>query len=225
MKNIFSLSIVIWAALGLSAQEVSEGMTAMHAGTHNAFYIDLPDASASFAEKAWKDFIDQYGKAKKVRKSDEWVVEGAQILNIGGVNSLNLYTRTEATGNGSRHYLWIDSGGSYIDSDDNGDAAEYTRDMLKEFAHKVKVDMITLELDEQQRALDNLEKDLGKLKKDNESYHKTIEDAKERIAKAETDIIKNVQDQEIRSQEIEQQRQIVEEVRMRLEKTRAKEGS
>lgn len=222
MKNILSLTILIWVAIGLSAQEISEGMTTMHAGTNNAFYVDLPDASGSFTEKEWKDFISQYGKAKKVRKSDEWLVEGAQILNIGGVNTLNLYTRSEETDNATRHYLWVESGGSYIDSDQNGDAAEYTRDLLKEFAHKVKVDLITLQLDEQQKALDNLEKDLGKLKKDNDNYHKVIEDAKERIAKAESELIKNVQDQEIRSQEIEQQRQVVEEVRMRLEKTRAK---
>src|SRR5690606_10063860 len=121
--------------------------------------------------------------------------------------------RGEETGSGSRLYLWIESGGSFINSNDDPDASRNVEKLLREFAQKVKVDQITIELDNQQKALDNLEKNLNKLKKENDSYHKTIEDAKARIAKAEADIAKNVQDQLIRSQEIESQRKVVEEVR------------
>jgi hypothetical protein len=205
-------------------QEIGEQNQPMALGSQNAIYIDLKDVSSSFAEKAWRDFISQYGKAKKVKKSNEWLVEGAQIIEIGGVNTVNLYSRTDETAGGSRHYIWVETGGKFVSESDQKDAYNGAEKLLQDFAHKVKVDMIALELDAQQKAMDNLEKELQKLKRENDSYHKTIQDAKERIAKAETDVIKNVQDQQLRMQEIELQRNVLEEVQRRLEKARSEKS-
>jgi hypothetical protein len=221
MKRTFlSLTFLLLAGTLLLGQEIGEQDQPMALGSHNAIFVDLKDASSSFTEKAWRDFVGQYGKAKKVKKGDEWLVEGAQIIDIGGVNAVNLYSRTDETAGGSRHFIWIESGGSFVSRSDNPDAYSGAKRLLEDFAHKIKVDLIMLDLDSQQKAMDNLEKELSKLKKDNESYHKTIEDAKERIAKAESDIVKNVQDQQLRMQEIELQRKVVEEVREKLEKAR-----
>ncbi|HLF65061.1 MAG TPA: hypothetical protein VI603_14955 [Saprospiraceae bacterium] len=219
-RLIFALVVCLTASFGIAAQDCGEQSQVMALGSQNAIFIDLPGVSSSFAEKEWRDFIDQYGKAKKVKKSNEWLVEAAQILDIGGVNTVNLYSRSDETSNATRHYLWIESGGVFVSSSSNPDAYKGSTKLLKDFAHKVKVDMIAIELDAQQKAMDNLEKDLQKLKRENDGYHKTIEDAKQRITKAETDIAKNVQDQQLRMQEIEAQRVVVEEVQKRLEKAR-----
>jgi outer membrane murein-binding lipoprotein Lpp len=208
------------AGYGLVAQKCGEVSQVMALGSQNAIYIDLPGVTSSFAEKEWKDFIDQYGKAKKVKKSNELLVEAAQILSIGGVNTVNLYARSDETSNATRHYIWIESGGEFVSSSNNPEAYNGATQLLADFAHKVKVDMIAIDLDTQQKAMDNLEKDLQKLKRENDGYHKTIEDAKQRITKAETDIAKNVQDQQLRMQEIESQRAVVEEVRKRLDNAR-----
>jgi len=224
MKSTFLTLLILGGVCSLMGQEIGEQNQPMALGSQNAIYIDLKDVSSSFAEKAWRDFISQYGKAKKVKKSNEWMVEGAQIIEIGGVNTVNLYSRTDETAGGSRHYIWVETGGKFVSESDQKDAYNGAEKLLQDFAHKVKVDMITLELDAQQKAMDNLEKELQKLKRENDSYHKTIQDAKERIAKAETDVIKNVQDQQLRMQEIELQRNILEEVQRRLEKARSEKS-
>ena len=225
MKILFVLLLnMLMISQWLLAQECGETNQVMALGTQNAIYIDLPNVSSAFAEKEWRDFIEEYGKAKKVKKGDEWLVEAAQVLDIGGVNTLNLYARSDETGEGTRQYLWVESSGEFISSANNENGYKGASKLLKDFAHKVKVDMIALDLDSQQKALDNLEKDLQKLKRENDSFHKTIEDAKERIAKAETDIVKNVQDQQVRVKEIESQRKVVEEVTKKLESTRSEKS-
>ena len=221
MKSmILLLSALFFSITSLPGQRVEEDSHIMSLGSQNAFYVDIMDASSSFVEKEWRDYIGQYGKAKKVKKSNEWLVPEAQVLDIGGVNTVNLYALSEETGTGTRQYLWIESGGVFLSSSSPGNPDVGATRLLEEFANKVKVDKITIELDEQQKALDNLEKDLQKLKRDNDNYHKTIEDAKERIAKAESDLLKNIEDQKLRMQEIETQQAVIEGVRDRLEAAR-----
>jgi len=222
-KLMFAVTCLLFA-FGLNAQVVEEGSHIMSLGDQNAFYVDIVGASSSFVEKEWRDYIDQYGKAKKVKKSNEWLVEEAQILDIGGVNTLNLYASSEETATGTRQYFWIEAAGEFLSSSGNSDVKQGATRILQDFAHTVKVDMITIELDEQQKAMDNLEKDLQKLKRDNDSYHKTIEDAKERIAKAESDLLKNIEDQQLRMQEIDAQRAVLEDVRKRLDSARAEKS-
>lgn len=225
MKNLlFTFLCILTATVFLRGQDIGEVNQVMALGNQNAIYVDLPGVSSAFAEKEWRDFINEYGKAKKVKKGDEWIVEGAQIMDIGGVNTINLYARSDETGAGTRHYVWVESAGTFIHSAENADAYRGTKKLLEDFAHKVKVDKIAVELDTQQKAMDSLEKDLQKLKRENDSYHKTIEEAKERIARAESDIAKNVQDQQIRTKEIEAQRGVVEEVQKRLDAARAEKS-
>ena len=222
--SVLSIPAIAQDAGGATGQSVGEDTRSMVLGSKNAFFIDFSDVSSSFVEKGWKDFIGTYGKVKKVKKSDEMIVEGAQIVGIGGVNMLNLYTRTESSGTGARHYLWIQSGNDFVSSATDKDAANNAKELLREFAHKIKVDLITIELDEQQKALDDLDKDLQKLRKEKDKLHDVIEDAKQRIAEAEADIVKNIQDQEIRVEEIERQRKVVDEVKTRLESARMRKS-
>jgi hypothetical protein len=224
MKQLLIIALLPLFSTMLLAQPVGEAPRSMVLGSQNAFYVDFGEASTSFVEKGWKDFISSYGKVKKVKKSDEMIVSDVQIMEIGGAKMLNLYTRTEKTGTGTRQYLWIESGGKFVNSADDADAGKSIETLLKDFAHKIKVDEITIELEEQEKALESLDKDLQRLRKDKDSLHKTIEDAQERIAKAEEDILKNIQDQEIRLKEIEQQREVVDEVKARLENARTRKS-
>jgi predicted RNase H-like nuclease (RuvC/YqgF family) len=92
---------------------------------------------------------------------------------------------------------------------------------LQDFAHKVKVDLIAIDLENQQKQLSKMESTLTKLQRENDSLHKIIEDSKKRIAQAETDIQKNLQDQDMAQKEIDNQQTTVGSIRKKLEDTKA----
>ena len=223
-KIIFTALTCVCALLMLNAQ-ITEESRVMVSGNQNAILVTLPDASSSFAEKTWKDFVKKYGKVKKVKKSNEWIVAGAQVLNIGGTQPVDIYARTEESGSASQLVMWVNLGEEFVNSDTQADAYEGCVELLENFEHRVRVDLIVIELEEQIKALDKLDSKMNKLKKDSDSYHSTIEKAKAQIAKAEDDIAKNLQDQELTSQELSAQTEIVEQVRKHLNETRAERGS
>lgn len=225
MKKFLVSTLFMAFAVCLTQAQITEESRVMALGNQNAIFMTLDDASSSFAEKTWKDFIKKYGKVKKVKKSNEWIVADAQVLDIGGTQLIDIYARTEESGNGSQIVMWVDMNGEFVNSDDHGDAFDGAVALLEDYAHRVKVDLIVIELEEQTKALGKLENQMKKLKKDNDGYHKTIEQAKARIAKAEEDIAKNLQDQELTSQEIGAQTEVVGDVRTRLDEARAERGS
>jgi hypothetical protein len=220
MKTLISVfALFISFGTFLSAQ-ISEEDRVMVKGRQNAIIIDLPNTTSRFVQTEWKDFIKKYGKVKRVKKSKEDVVSGAQLLGIGGVNPVDLYSRTEEAGSASRMMIWVDLGGSLVSSDNNPNAFKGCKDLLEDFAHKVEIDLVQIELDDQLKALNKLENKMQKLRKDNDGYHKDIETAREKIMKAEANIEKNIQDQELAQQEIIAQQGIVESVRDSLNTVR-----
>lgn len=225
MKRLISIAVFILTGICTGfTQQVGETSQSMVQGPQNALYLDFTGTSSSFIDKTWRDYISQYGKPKKVKKGNEWLVEGTQVMDIGGVNTVNIYARSDGKGSDVRHYVWVETGGEFVSSSRDANAYNGAVKLLNGFAHKVRVDLIALDLDAQQKALDNLDKDLQKLKRENDAYHKEIEQAKDRIAKAETNIVKNTQDQQLRMQEIEAQKTKVEEVRRRLDTARTEKN-
>ncbi len=221
MKNLLLITLFLFAVcLSLTAQ-VAEETRVMSVGSQPAMTIILQGADTKFADAEWKEYMKTYGKISRVKQSKENVVEGAQILDIGGVNRLNVYSLSEAVADGAKMIVWIDMGGGFISSSTFPKEYAEAVKFVQAYGHKVKVDQIAIDLEAQQKALDKLENNLGKLQRENDSLHKVIEDAKKKIAQAEQDIVQNLKDQELAQKEIDAQRTTVQTVSKRLEETKA----
>lgn len=217
MKKAFFTSVFTFLCLFLLNAQVLEETRVMSAGSHPALTIVLPGADVKFVEAEWKEYMKSYGKVVRVKSSKEFVSSDIQILDIGGITRLNVYSLTEEAAEGAKMTVWFDLGPGFISSE--GYPKEYVAGVkfIKDFAAKVKLDMITMELEEQQKLLVKAENNLTKLKRENETYHKIIEDSKKRIAQAEEDIQKNLKDQEMAQKEIELKKETVSSVQKKLD--------
>ena len=215
MKNsILTLVLAVFAHFGYA--QVMEETRVMSTGSQPALSIVLPGADVKFVDPAWKEFMKPYGKVTRVKSSKENVASDIQILDIGGVNRLKVYSLSEEVGDGTKMTVWFDLGPGFISSESYPKEYVAAVKFMKDFADKVKVDMITQELEAQEKLLSKAESNLTKLQRDNDTYHKIIEDSKKRIAQAEADIEKNLTDQELAQKEIELQKDAVKEVQKRL---------
>ncbi|HUR30905.1 MAG TPA: hypothetical protein VMZ69_05700 [Saprospiraceae bacterium] len=215
-SSIFLLLFSILVLNSLQSQ-VLEETRSMSTGSKPALTVIIPDADSKFIEAEWKEYMKSYGKVTKVKSSKELVASDIQILDIGGVNRLNVHSLSEETADGTKMVVWFDMGSGFISSE--AYPKEYVAGVkfLKDFSAKVKLDMVTQELEEQQKALTKAESNLTKLQRENDNYHRIIEDAKKRIAEAEQDIEKNLKDQEQAHKEIEAQKEVVGGVQQKLE--------
>jgi|SRR5690606_4100838 molecular chaperone DnaK (HSP70) len=221
MMRLVCFAFLFVLSFSLRAQVV-EDTRAMSAGSKPALTVILPGADTKLADAAWKEFIKPYGKLTKVKKAKESVVLGAQVLDIGGVNRLDIYNLSEPTPEGAKMVVWIDMGGGFLSATTFPKEYAAAVKFLQEYAHKVRVDQISTELEMQQKQLSKLQGNLAKLQRENENLHKIIEDSKKRIAQAEQDIEKNLANQENAQKEIEAQAAEVDKVSKHLEDTKAR---
>jgi hypothetical protein len=220
MKTSFSLLLaLIFTATNLQAQ-VLEQACAMSTGSQPALTLLLPGADPKFAEAEWKEYMKTYGKVVRVKGADENVASDVQILDIGGVNKLKVYSHAEQASDGTKMIVWIDMGSGFVSSEAFPKEYVASVNFLKEFGHKVKVDLITRDLEEQEKALDKSQANLSKLERENENLHKIIEDSKKRIAQAEKDIEENLKNQGMAQKEIEVQKEAVQTVKQKLEEAK-----
>ncbi|HJW31302.1 MAG TPA: hypothetical protein VJ508_18870 [Saprospiraceae bacterium] len=220
MKNLLIVSCFMLAALTIRAQ-VAEETRVMSAGSQPALTIMLPGADTKFTDAEWKDYMKPYGKVSRVKQAKENMVEGAQILDIGGVNRLNVYSLSESSGDGTKLLMWIDMGGGFVNSTTFPKEYAEAVKFLQTFGHQVKVDQISIDLENQQKQLTKDQNALAKLQRENDNLHKVIEDAQKRIAEAESDIAKNLKDQEAAQKEIDAQKTTVDTVQKKLDDTKA----
>ena len=217
MKSLFSLAIFLLSSITFLQAQVLEETRVMASGSHPALTIVIPGADTKFAEAAWKEYMKSYGKVTRVKQAKESVVSDIQVLDIGGVNRINVYSLTESDGDGAKMIVWFDMGPGYISSEAYPTEYVAAVKFLKDYAHKVKVDLITEELEAQTKILANAQSSLTTLQRQNENYHKTIEDARKRIADAEKDIEKNLKDQEQAQKEIGAQEEALKQVQKKLD--------
>ena len=216
------LSFFMLTSLVLFGQ-VDEEERAMALGAKNALSIELPDSDHKQTFRLWRDYGKKFGRMKKVKKADEWLISGAQVSGIGP-KMVDLYARTEKSGSSSKLLIWIDKGDEFVSSDDTPKDYRAAVDLLQDFAKFVKVDQITNELADQEKALKKLETTLTKLGKDKENYLKQIEKAKETILKMESNIEQNDLEQISTKEQIEAQRAVVGEVNERLNTAKSSRG-
>jgi hypothetical protein len=211
MKSIYALLFFAVATVSsLQAQVTSENRS-MVTGSQPALIVKLKGADPKFAESEWKDYVKSYGKPVKVKGSKESVIEGIHIKDIGKGTLMNVYSLATLVVDGTDFVVWFSRGGSYLEKSD----AEYgtAEEFLKDFAIKVNVDMIALDLEEQQKKLSKFENDLAKLQKENENLHKDINTARGKIDQAEIDIPINEKAQETAQVDIKSQKGVVESVK------------
>jgi predicted nucleic acid-binding Zn-ribbon protein len=212
MKQLITslvLSLVcVWTS---TAQEVTTDNRSMVTGLQPAVILNIKGADPKFVDAKWKEYTKSYGKAEKVKGSKEYVIQGVHIGDIGGGELMNVYHYASQAADGTELTVWFSRGGNYLRADDK----EYpsAEKFLKAFAHKVNVDMIAMDLEEQQKKLEKLESNLAKLVKEKENLHKTIETNQAKISQAETDIPLNERAQEAGKTDIDNQKAVVESVK------------
>lgn len=217
MKTLFSTLLLVAFSASVVNAQVLEETRLMNTGSNPALTIVIPGADPKMVEAEWREYLKSYGKVVRVKQSKEWVASGIQILDIGGVNKINIYSLAEEVGDGTKMVVWMDAGTGFISS--QAYPKEYVASVkfLKDFNQQVKSTVITNELKEQEKMLDKAESTLTKLKRENDLYHKVIEDSKKRIAQAEKDIEDNLKAQELAQKEIEAQKDAVGDVRKKLD--------
>jgi len=217
MKNVYFLLLISLLAYHNSEAQVLEESRIMAEGSKPALTIVLPGTDTKFVEAEWKEYIKPYGKVTRIKGAKENVAADVQVLEIGGVNRLNIHSLTEDVADGTKMVVWISMGPDFISSEATPKEYVASVKFLKDFASKVKIDLITLELEEQEKIVKKAENNLAELQRKNDNYHKIIEDSKKRIAEAEKDIEKNLKDQELAHKEIEAQKQVLGGVQKKLE--------
>lgn len=211
MKSILTITFSL-VCLVVFGQDVNEKKISMSLGPQNAFYVEIPGADKKMAEKTFYEFVKDYGKMKENGKAREHFMMATKIPVINGTSPIDLYSKFEEGKNMATTYVWVDLGGSFVNSSDHTSQTAALRQFMYDYFIAVRKKVVTEELKAEEKNLSNLEKDLSKLKDKNQDYHNDIEKAKQKIAEAEKNIEKNIVDQENKTKEIDTQKNVVEKV-------------
>ncbi len=205
-------------AKGAEASMVSEAERSMSLGSKSSLSVNLPKVKSDVAEKVWKDFIKQYkGSYKRNKKTDEYFLDNATVGTIGGANTVDMYMKFAESADVTTATLWIDLGGTYVNSKDFKDKYDEAEKLMMVYALNVTREQTKETLKTQEKEQKNLESDLQKLERKNKNLHEDIETWKKKIAQAEEEIKTNIKQQEEAKVKIETQKKVVDEVRKKLE--------
>lgn len=223
MKNWTSLLKGAIIALALTPSvaalaQVTENEKLMSQGNKNALSLDLPKVTVKYAEGIWKDFMKPYkGKLIRDKKNEEWLSDNATLVNIGGANTVDVYSKFTQMGENTQVSIWIDLGGGYVSSKEYKEKYVEAEKLLLSYALEVAKTQTKEQLEAEQKNEKRMEKDLRGLEKDNAGLHKDIENWKAKIAKAEQEIQTNLKNQEVAKLKIAEQRKLIEEINKKLE--------
>ncbi len=217
MKFLLSSTFFLTFCLFSLQAQVLETTQVMSTGSQPALTIVLPGVDTKLADVTWKEYMKSYGKIARVKGGKENIASQVQILDIGGVNRINVYSQSEEVADGVKMVVWFDMGSGFVTSE--AYPKEYVAGVkfLKDFAHEVEIQRISNELEAQNKLLSKAESTVEKLKRENDTLHKIIEDSKKRISEAEKDIETNLKNQELAQKELGAQTQAVEEVKKQLD--------
>ncbi|MEL7120833.1 MAG: hypothetical protein AAFO07_15380 [Bacteroidota bacterium] len=220
MKQFLILTLLMAFVFTTNAQEFSlkEAQKGMSDGVHNALVIELTGISEKDAIDIWKNFFKDYkSKPKKVKRSDDWMCDDAQIKTISD-NTIDVYANFEGVKANTVVSVWFNLGGAYVSSSLNQDQFQAAANFMR--SYRMKIDQFAAEADlvEQEKIMKDMEKDLKKLEKDKEDYEKKIEEAKALIAEMENNIKQNGEEQVSKKAEIEAQSKVVENAKQEVKK-------
>lgn len=207
--------------VGFAQTTIKEEMKSMPAGTNNSFSIQFGGVKKKLIEKEWEIFVKEYkGKSKKDKKTGMFFTDNASIVAFGGANTVDLYALTEETLDSAKFTLWIDLGGSYLNSKDHVDKMNDVNFFLNRFSVKVRRSATELLLEEEDKKLKKLETNIEKLLEDNEKQRSEIDKARKIIRDSEGRISKNEQEVESNKKVISTQMELLSAIRKKLEEIR-----
>ncbi len=219
MRNLFLFIFMTFlTTIGFSQmEEITESKETMKKGTFNAIVVELPNADDKVALNVWKSFIKGYGaKAKKVKKSKEYLASGAIIGGLNNSENVDVYAKVQEKGDDSELIVWIEMGEFYVSS--GSFPSDYTAAvrMLEDYVVEVAKELVNNEIEDEEKKMKKMEKEMDKLQKKNKGYHKDIEKAKDAIAKAEKNIEENEQSQKEQASVIESQQKALQALKEKL---------
>lgn len=221
MKSFFSFLFLTISISMSSFAQVTEELLVMANGQQNAMVLEVADADDNFLSKEWNAFTKDYGRLKRVKKADEYMIEGAQIVDIGGVERINLYSRIEKMGKeSSRLITWFNIGSDYVGSENRPEAYAGAVKFLQKFDHHMHVRQVEIELEDEEKEMKKLSSEMDKLQRNNENYHKEIDKCKKKIIEMEADLVKNLEEQELSQKQIEKKEATLDEIKSRLAEIR-----
>jgi len=198
-------------------EEITESKETMKEGTFNAIVVELPNADDKVALKVWKTFIKGYGaKAKKVKRSKEYLASGAIIGGLNNSENVEVYSRIEEKGDDSELIVWIQMGEFYVSSGSFPSDYTVAVKMLEDYVIEVAKELVNNEIEDEEKKMKKMDKEMGKLKKKNSGYHKDIEKAKDAIVKAENNIEENERAQKEQTSLIESQQKALQALKEKL---------
>lgn len=212
MKKITILltafAFVAFLSVNLSAQEVIEAKEGMSEGTKSALVLELPKTDAKTVEKSWLKYLKDFDgktKKKKNKKTGEIFTDNAMIAAMSK-NTVDIYSKVESKGEGSRLVVWIDLGGAFLASSTHPDQYGVAAEMINDFSSKISIakaeEMLKIEDD----ALEDEEDKLKKLDKDTADMKSKIEDYKKKIKELEAEIIKTDEQRKAQAKNVETQK-------------------
>lgn len=223
MAQITAKGVETAAQTQSAVRQVRESAQNMSQGSKNALVVELPNVPAKVAENVWKDFIKGFkGTAKKDKKTDEWFVDNALVVNVNGSDPIDMYFKLTENNNATSAALWIDMGNIYLSSNEGLNpkfvAAEK---LLQEYALAVQTQNAQIQLDAQNDELKKMDKQQRTLEKDLKNLQEDIERYKQRITKAEADIVTNNKQQTEQKAKIDNQKKLVEELEKKVAQLKA----
>lgn len=212
--------LIVAFAVTFSQAQIIEEVRSMSQGSNNSLSLDIPDADLKLTKKLWGKYLKantKGGKTKSEKKTGVSFTDNAEVVALGGANTIDIYAKFTPMGANTNVTVWYDLGGAYLSSEMHGDKYTEGEKFLMRFALTVVIETTKLELKAEEKKAKGLAKDLANLKKKKAGYHKEIEVAENKIKQAEANIETNIKEQEATNTAITEQDAVVNEVKKRLE--------
>jgi len=203
MKRTSLILTLIIGICAFTTAQVREEKLNMILGVNNALIINIPDADKSYVEKEWRDFMKKYGKVAKVKKTSQWLIQSANLVNYENIGRVNIYAEAMDKAVPTELAVWVQIDDSFISLTDNPDEFQAAVAFLEDFALKVKIDLINIELEQHQKVLDKYQSNLMRLENGHTKNVNTIDQSHKTITTAEDNVVKNKQDQEAGNADID----------------------
>ncbi len=224
IRGCFYLLSFLFFTPCLKAQEIFEADRPMSLGLKPAQVVELPLKDSRSIEKMWDDYMkDNYGmKLKRNRKADEYYNTEAELLNIGGSEEIEFYSRVEEKQDNCELAVWIYLKGGFLTETEFPAASKTLREILVQFENVVRIEKIQRALESEEDKLKDLDKELDNLRSDKEKYEKNIEKARQEIQENEQDIEQNLKEQKTMQKKRDQQQMVIQKVQARIDKLKGK---
>jgi hypothetical protein len=188
----------------------------MSEGLQTAFIITLDGTDEGDASKIWRDFVKEYGKIERDRRTKEYRLLDVIIPAVHDTMPISIIAKFDEYDELTRVNFWVKMDDRFINVSDDPDEMDKVAVLFDEYTTLVSKKIVEDELSSEEKILSKLEKDLSRLMDRHEDLHKDIEKARDLIRKAEAEIEENIREQEAKKTEILKQSTRVKEVSLKL---------